>query len=122
MPGADVPVGVEDTFGNKDTVGRDKILDYVSNHGASSGRLASFLDQLGLAPENLTTFAHFSVSSVIILPKSAGDPASTVLPRSASRAFTLGSARAALIDWLSLSIISTGVFLGAPRPYTELAS
>src|SRR5262249_56726989 len=59
--------------------------------------------QSALAPENLTTLLHFSVSSAISLPKSAGEPASTVPPRSASRAFMLGSARAALISLLSLS-------------------
>ena len=37
-------------------------------------------------------------------------------PRSASRALILGSARAALISLLSLSMISAGVFLGAPTP------
>ena len=41
-------------------------------------------------------------------------------PRSASRAFILGSARAALISLLSLSMISAGVFLGAPTPYQVL--
>ena len=62
------------------------------------------------------TLAHFSVSSAMSLPKSAGEPASTVPPRSASRALILGSARAALISLLSLSTISAGVFLGAPMP------
>src|SRR6266550_2756087 len=75
-----------------------------------------------LAPENLTTLAHFSVSSAMSLPKSAGDPVSTVAPRSASRAFIVGSARAALISLLSLSMVSAGVFRGAPTPYHELAS
>src|SRR5262249_21100427 len=78
--------------------------------------------QFALAPENLTTLAHFSVSSAISLPKSAGEPASTVPPRSASLAFILGSARAALTSVLSLSTISAGVAFGAPRPYQELAS
>src|SRR5262249_10151743 len=66
--------------------------------------------------------AHLSVPSAISLPKSAGEPASTVPPRSASRAFILGSARAALISLLSMSMISTGVPLGAPRPNQPLAS
>src|SRR5713101_5384632 len=35
-----------------------------------------FPAQSGLAPENLTTLAHFSVSSAISLPKSAGEPGS----------------------------------------------
>ena len=50
------------------------------------------------------------------LAESAGEPASTVPPRSASRALILGSARPALISLLSLSMISVGVFFGAPTP------
>ena len=38
----------------------------------------------------LITLPHFSVSSAMSLPKSAGEPASTVPPRSASRALHLG--------------------------------
>jgi hypothetical protein len=53
------------------------------------------LHQSALAPENLTTLAHFSVSSAMSFPKSAGEPKSGVPPRSASLAFILGSARAA---------------------------
>ena len=68
------------------------------------------------------TLPHFSVSSAMSLPKSAGEPRSTVPPRSASRAFNLGSARAALISLLSFSTISVGVFLGAPTPHYALAS
>src|SRR5579859_2855545 len=33
-----------------------------------------------LAPENFTTLPHFSVSSAISLPKSAGEPSSAVPP------------------------------------------
>ena len=73
-------------------------------------------------PANLITLPHFSVSSAMSLPKSAGEPASTVPPRSASRAFILGSARPALISLLSLSMISAGVSFGAPRPNQALAS
>src|SRR4051794_4967942 len=76
----------------------------------------------GLIPANLITLPHFSVSSAMSLPKSAADPGSTAPPRSASRAFILGSASAALISLLSLSTISAGVFLGAPMPNQELAS
>src|SRR5215831_213887 len=68
------------------------------------------------------TLPHFSVSSAINLTKSAGEPGSTVPPKSANRAFILGSARAALISALSLLTISAGVFLGAPMPYQPLAS
>src|SRR5262249_28336557 len=68
------------------------------------------------------TLPHFSVSSAISLPKSAGEPASTVPPSSASRAFILGSASAVLISALSFPMISRGVFLGAQRPTHWLAS
>src|SRR5262249_5129764 len=52
--------------------------------------------QSALMPVNLTTLPHFSVSSAISSPKSAGESASGALPRSTSRALILGSARAAL--------------------------
>src|SRR5215475_932140 len=52
--------------------------------------------QSALMPVNLTTLPHFSVSSAMSLPKSAGESASGALPRSASRILILGSARAAL--------------------------
>jgi hypothetical protein len=68
------------------------------------------------------TLPHFSVSSAMNLPKSAGEPASTVAPKSASRALIVGSASPALISLLSLSMISVGVFLGAPTPKKPLAS
>src|SRR6266487_4092517 len=68
---------------------------------------------IGLMPAKLTTLAHFSVSSAMSLPKSAGEPTSGVPPKSASLAFILGSARPALISLLSMSMISTGVPLGA---------
>src|SRR5882757_3486130 len=76
----------------------------------------------GLMPANLITLAHFSVSSAISLPKSAGEPTIGEAPSSESRASILGSARAALISLLSRSTISAGVFLGAPMPYHALAS
>src|SRR5215510_14750899 len=76
----------------------------------------------GLMPANLTTLAHFSVSSAISLPKSAGGPGSGVPPRSANRAFVRGSARIALISLLSRSMISDGVALGALMPKKALAS
>jgi hypothetical protein len=55
--------------------------------------------QAALRPANLTTLPHFSVSSAISLPKSAGIPGSGVPPRSASRALHLG-VREARIDLL----------------------
>ena len=50
------------------------------------------------------------------LPNSAGEPESTVPPKSASRAFIPGSAMTALISVFSLSMTAAGVFLGAPTP------
>src|SRR5262249_19141933 len=79
-------------------------------------------DQSGLMPANFITLAHFSVSVTMSLPNSVGEPASTVLPMSAIRAFMMGLARAALISLFSLSITSGGVFLRAPIPDTTLAS
>src|SRR5262249_50626699 len=68
------------------------------------------------------TFADFSVASAMSWAKSAGEPASTVPPRSATRAFIFGSASATLISLLSFSTISAGVFLGAPMPCQTTAS
>jgi len=68
-------------------------------------------DHSGLMPANFTTLPHFSVSSAISLPNLAGDSASIVPPKAASLALIFGSASAALISLLSLSMISTGVFL-----------
>src|SRR4029077_9323167 len=79
-------------------------------------------DYCGLILAARVTLPHFSVSSVMSLPKSAGESASAVPPRPATRAFILGSARAALISLLSLSTISVGVFLGVPMPNHPLAS
>jgi hypothetical protein len=62
-------------------------------------------DHSGLRPANFTTLPHFAVSSAMSFPKSAGEPASNVPPRSASRALILGSASPALISLLSLSMI-----------------
>src|SRR5437667_5329904 len=59
------------------------------NIGRSSG------DQSGFMPANLTTLPHFSVSAAMCFPKSAGEPESAKAPRSANRAFILGSASAA---------------------------
>jgi hypothetical protein len=66
-------------------------------------------------PANLTTLPHFSVSSAMSLPKSAGEPGSAVAPNPASRAFIWESARPALISWLSFSTISMGVLRGDYR-------
>src|SRR5215471_15173074 len=68
------------------------------------------------------TLPHFSISSAMSLPKSAGEPASARLPRSASCALNFGSASAVLISLLSLSMTSLGVLLGEPMPDHPLAS
>src|SRR5215831_8116217 len=69
-----------------------------------------------------TTLPHFSVSSAMSLPKSAGEPASTVAPRLASLAWKLASARLALTCVFNVLMISAGVFLGATMPHQALAS
>src|SRR5262249_5164510 len=71
---------------------------------------------------NRTTLPHFSVSSASTLANSAGVPGSVIPPVSASRAFMVASANAALISRLSRSTISVGVPRGAPIPVTALAS
>ena len=76
----------------------------------------------GLIPAALITLAHFAVSSAMSLPKSAGEPASTIPPMSASRAMILGSARPALVSRLRASSIAAGVSFGAAMPNDELAS
>src|SRR5437773_7338538 len=63
-------------------------------------------DHSGLMLAARMTLPHFSVSSAMSFPKSAAEPPSTVPPMSASRAFILGSARAALNSLLSLPTIS----------------
>src|SRR6202040_760300 len=78
--------------------------------------------QSGLAPENLTTLPHLSVSSTTSLPKSAGEPPINEAPSSANLDFVLGLARIVLISLFSLSMISAGVPFGAPTPYQALAS
>src|SRR6516165_7347455 len=76
----------------------------------------------GLMLAALITLPHFSVSSAMNLPKSDGDNPNGVPPKSAIRAFKLGSARPALISLLILSMTSSGVPLGAPIPYHALTS
>src|SRR5215475_2444965 len=78
------------------------------------------LHQSALAPENLITFAHFSVSVAINLAKSEDEPGNAAAPRSANRAFNLGSTRPALISLLSLSTISAAVLHGGRNPNEAL--
>src|SRR5262249_61348199 len=68
-------------------------------------------------PADLITLAHLSVSSAMNFANPADVNCIGSTPRSASRAFDFGSARAALIASLSLLVISGGVFVGAARPY-----
>ena len=88
--------------------------------GGAAAKFTGFIP--AWPPENLTTLPHFSISSATSFPKSAGEPGITVPPKSASRAFILGSAKPALISLLSFWTISFGVFLGAATPYQALAS
>src|SRR5215471_8808356 len=81
-----------------------------------------FASYSALAPENLITLAHLSVSSAMRLVYSLGDSASISPPRSAMRVLITGSARTALISWLSVSMISAGVFFGVPIPAHALVS
>src|SRR6476646_3574457 len=97
---------------------RNRARLVVGHRKRASGRP----DQSGLAPENLTTFAHCSVSSTINFWKSAGDPANGAWPRSVSRCLNFGSDKIASSSELSLLTISPGVFFGATRPYHWLAS
>ena len=75
-----------------------------------------------LMPANLITLAHFAVSPAMSLPKSAGDPARTMPPRSASFVLTLGSATPASISLLSLSMISVGVKFHGALPQNHLSA
>jgi hypothetical protein len=87
-------------------------VDGFRERAAMEYRASSGLAYSGFISAARITLPHFSVSSAMNLPKLAGEPANTIAPRSATRAFSLGSARPALISLLSLSTISAGVFLG----------
>src|SRR5262245_64840031 len=50
------------------------------------------MDHSALMPANFTTLAHFSVSAVMNLPKSEGEPTNAIEPNSANRSFIFGSA------------------------------
>src|ERR1700737_4310445 len=52
------------------------------------------------------TLPHFSVSSAMSLPKSAGDPGSIVPPSSTRRGFTLASSRAGVPSFFGFFTIS----------------
>src|SRR6516162_8259286 len=101
---------------------RSKRAPLFGRHSRNETLWNVLLHQSALAPENLITLAHFSVSVTTNLAKSEGEPGNTAAPRSANRAFNLGSTRPALISLLSLLTMSAGVFLGAPMPCSALAS
>src|SRR5262249_26799202 len=88
----------------------------------ANGRSGYPRDQSALAPENFTTMAHFCASSQMKVQKSADCPVSIMPPSWVILVFPLGSAGPALISLLSLSMVSAGVFFGAPTPYQVLAS
>src|SRR5215831_1651893 len=88
-----------------------------------SGELGQTVsDQPSLMPTVLITLLHFSISSAMSLPKSAGVPGRAGPARSANLVLNAGSARPALISVLSLSMISLDVSLGAPTPKIALCS
>src|SRR5580704_4371655 len=87
------------------------------NLGAANDR-----PQSGLMLANLITLAHFSVSAVMNFWHSAGVIGMGMMPRSANRALSLGSARTALTSLLSIAVISAGVPFGAPSPCQVRAS
>src|SRR6202023_1025956 len=73
---------------------RDRMVGAWNFHAVAGGHS-------GLAPENFTTFAHFSVSATTRLPNSAGVIGIGAPPSSAKRACNLGSARTAFTARLS---------------------
>src|SRR5262245_40147911 len=101
------------TLARQSVPGQPHLFEVSSLQGVGISSIA-VPHHSGLRPANFTTLPHFSVSSARSLLKSAGEPASGVPPKSANRAFIIGSTKAALISLLSFSTISTGVFLGTP--------
>src|SRR5262249_41738145 len=75
-----------------------------------------------LMPANLITLAHFSVSSTMNIPSSAGEPRNIVQPRLASRACILASVRTASASLLRRPMISEGVVLRKPMANHWLAT
>src|SRR6266540_5465544 len=78
--------------------------------------------QSGLMLAVRITLAHFSVSSAMCFPKSSGLRTNGRLAHSVKRVLILESLKPALISQLSLSIMSVGVFFGAPIPCQPLSS
>src|SRR5260370_809506 len=107
--------------------------DLVSSASAAAGVLRLTLKRCRLRnvpaalystfmPANSATFFHFSVSATIIAPKASGGPTSGSPPSSIRRVLIAGSANTVLISLFSFSMISFGVFFGAPMPNSALAS
>src|SRR5262249_49267652 len=101
------------------------------NHLIGAGEHPTFAERdvtsrgiayIGLMLAATITLLHFLISSEMSLPKSAGEPPSTVPPRLASRALNFGSAMLILTSLFSLSMSSAVVLFGAPMPYHALAS
>src|SRR5262249_51253927 len=76
----------------------------------------------GLMPADLITLANFSVEIGTRLPEGGRRPGKPGAAHPGDRGFDFGSVRPTLISLLSLSMISAGVFLGAPTPCQPLAS
>jgi hypothetical protein len=94
---------------------RQRVSAQFTNGGISRIGILGTPRYSGLMLAARITLAHFSVSSAMNFLNSAGERTSGEPPRSARRAFTFGSARAALISLLSLSMIASGVFRGRER-------
>src|SRR5262245_36982198 len=69
-----------------------------------------------------TTLPHFPISPATNVLNLSGVFATAVAPKSANRALMSELANPAFVSLLSLSTISTGVFLGTPIPFQPLAS
>jgi hypothetical protein len=68
------------------------------------------------------TLPHFSVSSAMNLPNSAGVIGVGSTPKARRRAFKSGAATPAVISPLSLSMIAAGVPVGAQMRYQPVAT
>ena len=80
-------------------------------------------DYSTLAPENSTTFFHFSVSDAMILPNPPGVPPIGDAAELGEPRLDLGDRRApSLIALLSIAMTSGGVLAGTPMPNQALAS
>src|SRR5262249_41617608 len=113
-------------FAQRNSASSRQLADISAPHGSQNGRYGisdwDCRDHSALMLAARSTLPHFSVSSAMNLPKSAGEPANTVPPSSARRLLSAGSERPALISLLSFPMMSAGVFLGAPTPPQALAS